>query len=356
MPLDNEDYGEIEDLPMPDEAGTEAQAAVEKPADAASSSAEADASKPADADTLSIVRDVVDGKGSADAAASSASSEEAGEDTGDQKPTKTADDYSDVPFNKHPRFQEVLGKLKAAETDAVRYRNVQGFLDREGVSGEEAASALSYLANVRKRGLEMDELANGLDIMAQAKTDPAGAFERLRPWLQQLVVAAGEVLPNDLAQRVQNRELSPEAAFELSRTRARLASQDAVRSFEQQRAETDQRTQAQRAVTDAVAEWENDRRARDPNFDAKYPAIVAEAQKLQALGWKPTDPAGVKEQLKRAYASVNGGIRQSATPAPATPKPPVTPIRSGGHVAAPTAPVKPKSTLDIINQVVGARA
>lgn len=355
MPLDPEDTAEVEDMPPLDDAGVDAKASTEQPADAGSSPAEPDASKTADADTLSIVRDAVDKKGEADAAASSAKSEEAGQEPGDPN-TKPSDEFADVPFNKHPRFQEVLTKLKTAEADAVRYRNVEAFLQREGLTGEDAASGLNHIAQAHKRGLGINDMALGLDIMAQSLTDPDGAFERLRPWLETLVVASGRVLPQDLAEKVRNGAMPQEAAFEVSRARAQLQSREAATSFEQQRAQAEQQRTAQQALHDAATAWETDRAAKDPNFASKKSAIVAEVQKLQALGWKPTDPEGVREQLRRAYAAVNGSIRNPAPAAPAPARPAVAPIRSGGHVAATNVPQKAPSTLEYIQQKVAARA
>lgn len=345
MELEDTDALDTE-LPVQDEAvAATAQAdAGESPADAASSTA-TDGSKTDGDETLSVVQDVVDRRGKSPAAASSAKAEEDGSDpdaegTGD-------DEYSDVPFNKHPRFKEVLSKLKTAEVDATRYRNVQTFLDGNGLSGEDAANGLVLLARSRSEGLTGDEMADGLQIMALAKTDPATAWKRIQPWVQKVIIAAGEYLPDDLSSRVQNGEMSQEAALELSRARAAQQSYEARQSFAEQQAQARRQTEAVSSLQTAAADWQKRRETRDPEFAAKMPAIVAEVQKLQSLGYVPTSPAAVEDQLNRAYAAVNGAIRRPAPAAAASAaRPAIKPV-VGGQVAGNTG-TAPQSTTDVI--------
>lgn len=352
MPTEIEDTPELElQTPVQDDAEVAASATAEPSADAGSSTA-TDVSNTAEPDTLSIVRDVVEKRQEGEAAASSATGED-GSPSADTQPTAGAEDYSDVPFNKHPRFQEVLAKAKANETDAERYRNVQGFLDREGLSGEDAANGLALLAQTRNAGLSGGEMADSLHKLALCKMDPVAGWAAIRPWVQQLLFAAGEVLPADLQQRVQTGEISQDIAVEQSRLRAQVETQRAQQTFVQQRALADHQTGQQRALTGAASEWEADRQRKDPNFSTKLPAIVDEVRKLQSMGWKPTTPDGVKEQLRRAYAAVNGGTRTApATPAVA-PRRQIQPI-TGGQVAGNTAPA-PQSTLDHVRAVLSKR-
>lgn len=358
MPPVFEDTEEIVNVStVTDEAGVSTE--TEQPA-AAASSAATDASNPeGDEDPLSVVRDVVDKRKDLPEAASSAKSEEAGEETGDREPPKAgAEDYSDVPFNKHPRFQALLHEKKELQTDAVRYRNVQSFLEREGLSGEEAAGGLTLLAQAKNGGLNGDELADGLAIMALSKTNPVEALARAKPWMQNLLIAAGEVLPDDLKARVQNGEMSRDAAIDLSRTRAQVQSHQVQRSFAEQQAQSRQqqdverqRQEASGALMSAAGAWESDRRAKDPNFEAKLPAVMVEVQKLRSMGWVPTNPEGVREQLRRAYSAVNAKL-PSANPTP-TPKPALQPI-TGGQGAG-NVRTTGDDDLDLVQSVLAKR-
>lgn len=339
MPLENEiDIEEMEDISQVQDDPA-ASKEVEK-ADASASSTERDVSNTvADDDTLSVVRDVVDKRDSPDAAASSAKDEEAGSKPGDQAPKKDDEGFSDVPFNKHPRFQEVLTKLKTAETDATRYRNVQNFLDQNGLDAEQAAELLTI---------------GGL-----ITTNPAEAWRRMRPTVEAVLRAAGEVLPDDLLQFVQNGEMTREAALEASRARALAAGVHANQTFQQQRAERQRTQEAEQQKSAAVLEqqgaaqsWEDDRRIKDPNFDVKLPDIVEEVKRLQGLGYKPVSVEGVQDQLNRAYRAVNA--RPQPRPQQA-PRPALRPV-SGGQISGNTRPAAPQTTLDIINAVVAKRA
>ncbi|MGO3933447.1 hypothetical protein [Rhodopseudomonas pseudopalustris] len=278
-----------------------------------------------DAGLLDVVRDVVNDREVSADAASSAEVNEAGEDTGAPATTEP-DDYSDVPFNKHPRFQALIAEKNSLREDAVRYRNVQSYLDTNNLSADEAANALAAFA--------------------RAKVDPAGAFAELKPWLQDLLVAAGEILPDDLRQRVEKGELTHDTAMEISRERAKSKSHESRQSFDQQRQQRDQDAQRVRDLTGAADTWEADRAAKDPNFAAKKPALFRELAFLQMAEGKPRDAAGVKAQLKKAYDAVNSTFVLPAAAQQSQKRPATRPVTGG--VKAGTVREAPKSTLDIV--------
>lgn len=281
----------------------------------------------ADEGSLSVVRDVVEEGKKASAAASPAEGEEAGSDAGGTATNKEPDNenFSDVPFHKHPRFQEVIRQRNSFKVDAERYQNVQSFLDNSGMTADEAA--------------------NGLISMAKAKTDPAAAWAEIKPWVQKLLIAAGEVLPDELAARVQKGELTQEAAFELSRSRAQVASVDSRQSFAQQQAERRAQTQLANDLVSTATSWEKDRQIKDPNFAAKQPLLMREVAFLHAQEGKPSTVAGVTDQLQRAYKAVNAAFK-AATPTPAQRRPAIKPV-TGGTVAG-NVREAPKNTLDIV--------
>lgn len=322
-PLDDN----IEDLVSSTDPALDAQAAPpsqENAADAAKSSAATEDEKPFD--PLSIVRDAVDARKKDDPApASSADGEDNSEGQPGEPKKQDDEEYSDVPFHKHPRFQQLLRKSKAYEQDAVRYQNVQGFLDQAGLSSEEAA--------------------DGLAIMGLMKTNPSEAWRRLQPAVQKLLIAAGEVIPDDLQQRVQSGEMSREAAQELSRARAAAQNVTAAQSFREQQAARRQQTETVSAVQSAAQVWEDDRRTKDPNFDAKYVDLQKEVAWLLRTEGQPTTPQGVRAQLKKAYDTVSARI---APPPPAPPRRPAIRPITGGQVAGGQPLPANASTLDIV--------
>lgn len=315
----------IEDLepstsPAPDVTATPAPAVVE-PDNAASSPATGEID-----DVLSVVRDVV-AESRKDQAASPAEGEETGHPADPNAAPKEQDDdkFSDVPFHKHPRFQQLLRQRDTFRQDAERYGNVQGFLD--------------------SRGLSADEAANGLIIMGLMKTDPTEAWKQLLPVMKNLAIAAGEVLPDDLQQMVNAGKIDPAAALEVSRTRAGMRNMQTQRTFEEQRRERQSHTEAVQALGGAANEWAAKRQKNDPNFAAKLQAVEKEVAYLQRIEGHPTTPDGVRAMLDKAYKAVNAAI---APVVPVTPqrKPTLKPI-TGGQVAGNQRPAE-QSTLDIV--------
>lgn len=287
-------------------------------------------------DTLSIVRDVVSKTQTPADAAPSADEEDEVEGQGETE--KSVEDYADVPFGKHPRFQQLLRERNSFKERAQYSDNIQGFIEENGMTNEEAATALK--------------------IAAQSKLDPVGAWEAIKPWVTQLATAAGEILPPDILERVNKQEISLETAKELSKARATAATATAVTSFREQQA---QRTQAKSHVETLVEtadNWYANRLKKDPNFEAKSSLLREQIIVLQHSEGKPTTVEGVKDQLKRAYAAVNERLPAPTvktvptTPAaPAAPrKPAITPVRGGVVSSSSVAPAV-NTTLDVIRRV-----
>jgi hypothetical protein len=304
------------------------------PVDAESSPAEDVAE-----DTLSIVQDVLGEDAETEAQGSSPDGNEEESATDGEL---SDEDIANLPFGKHPRFQQVLGQVKEAnakveeltakatafETDAARYRNIENFLQTNSLSADEAAG--------------------GLEVLALAKTDPVKAWEQIKPWVSQLATAAGAIVPPDMQKRVQEGHLTPEAARELAMANARSSAAEAQRQHAAEQAQRQQQEQAQQLIISTVQSWETDRKMRDPNFDAKQHALQREVAFLQQREGKPADAVGVKQQLDRAYEAVNAAF------APPQPKPAVKkaikPVTGGQSAGKPTADVP--STVNIIDDVM----
>lgn len=337
-PLDANDEMDASAISEIDDTVDAGQSAVTPNADSSAATGEN-----AEPDLLSVVRDVVDKRKPDDASASPAEGSEAtveAEGAADEK----AEDFSDVPFNQHPRWKQILTQRNSARAerdsfkqDAERYQNVQTYIDSQGLTADEAADML---------------LIAGL-----MKTNPVEAWKRARPVIQNLLVAAGEVLPGDIKQMVDEGKMSREAALEVSRSRAAVQSVQARSTFDTERAQQQRQREALAAFQNAAEDWQADRKLKDPNFAAKIEPLHKEILYLQHSEGKPKTPAEVKAQLDRAYKAVN-----AALPKPA-PKPPV-PVAKGpqarpasnGVVAAQAKADPPNSTMDILKRVVAERA
>ncbi len=314
-------------------AATTDDAVSKQPATADPSTAKDVSNQVPDDDPYQIVKDVVAKRKPQEPAASSATAEDRPASRGERQPASKEPDneaFSDVPFNKHPRFQELLHQRNAFKTDADRYNNVQNYLDTQGLSAEEAADML---------------VIGGL-----MKVNPVEAWKRMQPALRKLAVAAGEVLPDDLKSLVQQQKMTTEAALEVSRARAATQAVEVQRSFDQQQTDRRMQSHATQLRVDAANSWEADRRRRDPNFDAKLPALQKEVNWLQRSEGMPDTPQGVQDQLRRAYESVNKTHRPAA---PQQRRPAISPV-NGGQSHGDGRP-KPQSTMEIIQAEIAKR-
>jgi hypothetical protein len=330
LPPEEIDQDVAQDIPA--QVTTKDDVGSQQPAAADPSTAPDVSNQVPDDDPYQIVKDVVAKRKPKEPAASSASVEGTTAPRGERQPAKEPDNegYSDVPFNKHPRFQELLHQRNAFKTDADRYNNVQNFLDTQGLSAEEAADML---------------VIGGL-----MKVNPVEAWKRMQPALRKLAVAAGEVLPEDLKALVQQQKMSTEAALEVSRARAATQAVEVQRSFDQQQADRRMQGHTTQLRVNAANSWEADRRRRDPNFDAKLPALQKEVNWLQRSEGIPDSPQGVQDQLRRAYEAVNKTHRPAAQQQR---RPAISPV-NGGQSHGDGRP-KPQSTMEIIQAEIAKR-
>lgn len=280
-------------------------------------------------DLLSVVRDATRGEEEESDDAASPADEESGDATeegaseeAESKAQPDDEDFSDVPFNKHPRFKQLIEQRNEARKGAQQFEQVQTFLNEQGINAEEAADALQ--------------------LRALMKHNPTEAWKKLKPIAQELLVQAGEVLPDDLKQRVQKGELSRDAALEVSRHRAQTGSMERQRSYEQQLAQQREHEGRVAGVRNSVASWEQQTRDRDADFDRKVEPLQREIAWIHRQEGMPTTPEAAREQLQRAYDAVNKRVSEARPRKPE--KRPVTGGRAAGGNQAPA----PKSILDVV--------
>ena len=276
-------------------------------------------------DLLSVVRNAVAPDGEGDAVSPP------GQETSDKSKTDVAagtpkadptdpNDYSDVPFHNHPRFKQLVTRAKQAEAGSKQFEQVQEFLAANSMTEDDAADALL--------------------IWAKMKTDPQAAWKELKPIVQKLLVEAGEVLPADLRQQVETRQITRDAAMEISR----LRSQNGVTSktLERQQVTADKQAQDVRVqqIKSEADRWEQTTRERDPDFEQLRDGILREIVFMQRTQGIPNTPSGVRQQLQEAYDAVK-------TRVPAKARPAVRPV-TGGRVAGGQPTAAPSSMLDIV--------
>lgn len=185
-----------------------------------------------------------------------------------------------LPFHKHPRWQEIQTKLKETGDRAVELESKL----QETQPKIEAYERLTTFCE--QSGLENDDVDTLLNVGALLKTDPAKAYEVMRPYFDQAAVAAGKALPEDLDKAVEEGAITEALAADMARLRMQ---QKALEARTEKTSETAHQTQVQRAAT-AVSSLEREMLAKDPD----YPAI----QKDVAVYYKDWLTSTIQESKK----------------------------------------------------------
>jgi hypothetical protein len=288
---------------------------------------------------LSVVQSVVEKSNEAQQAESPSESPTDTQDEIEPEASESEqdEDFSKLPFNKHPRFRELVrekntykAQMAEYEADAKQYRDIQSFMQSAGLSAE--------------------EVAEGLALMAQMKTgDPAKAYEVLSKKVETLALAAGKKLPAELEERIEQGYVDRETAEQLYRQQQEA--QRAAALAQSQLAQRSQQDAQQQVVTiaNAVQAWEQATKGTDPDFAIKVDLVKDRVRAHVAEHGMPRTPDEAVKLTKEAYESVTQVLRRAQGP-----KQPMRPA-VGGKVNGSAAP-EPRSLLDVIRQASSAGA
>jgi len=242
------------------------------------------------------------------------------------------EDWSDVPFNKHPRFQSLVqekNRLKAESglyrEDADQYRKITDFITTNRLSAEEAAE--------------------GFRVMSLMKNDPTRAYEALQGHLESLAKTTGVELSEELQSKVDDGLLDEDAAQELSKARAELAQERTLRESSQQTL-AGQNAEAQYNVLhETLNQWEQNTRQRDPDYELKNEELNDRVQALVAERGRPVTSEEALAIANDAYKVVTDRHR-SRVPAKRS-------LRSatGGKLGG-TPVAEPANLREVVEQVM----
>lgn len=257
------------------------------------------------------------------------------------------DDGSDVEEGQkipYKRFKKVIDqrnewktKVETAEQERDQYRQ-----------GHEQFDALQGF--MKSHGLQNEDVAEALQLAALYVNDPAKAAEMLQPKLRTLQQFTGEVLPDDLQDRVKNGELSAQDARELvsSRNQAALLQQrQQQQEAEQQQQRTQQQTMAARnAMATTADQVAASLAAGDPDFGKKEHLVRRELQALIAER-NPQTAQDAAALVREAYDSATKYLRQFAPKPQMRPGPSSTQGRPSAQAAR-----EPETMAEAIAQAV----
>lgn len=210
-----------------------------------------------------------------------------------QKAQQVEDDKR---LDKHPRFQQVIRQAQALKPLAEEYQKIQSFMTETGLTPK--------------------NVADGYQIMAALRNDPAKALEMLTPIMENLRKFAGDILPPDLQKKVDDGLLDEESARETAKLRHQTAFQGTQTAEQKEKTEREQEqariVEQNRVMGNAITEWEAAKRVSDPDY-AKKEALIDRFTKaaLQEKG-QPANPKEAVELMDGVYAEVNKHFKEFA--------------------------------------------
>lgn len=278
---------------------------------------------------------------------SSEKDETVAEESKDKLASEDSDEMSDEEL-------EVLRKLKPKtakrfEQLQAKYRNANERAEKAEVDAGYYKQFTNFLQN---NNLSQEEANALFDAGAALKNDKALALQIMTPIYNQLLIDTGNVLPKDIHQQVEQKQIPEHVALELSRQRAHARN---VQIAEEQRRqnqiiqEQNHQTQLRSDIQDALANLESQWQKSDPDYKLKSTRITERVK----LTWyeaqrNGTMPKSVDEAIKIVTGvkmDVEKEFRKFA------PKKSVNPVDGGSSVSA---KAEPQSTLDVIRQTLGA--
>ena len=255
------------------------------------------------------------------------------------EPQLEADDWSDVPFNKHPRFRKLVAEKNEQKKLAEQFR-------------EDSAQYQKIVDFIGSNNLSAEDAAEGFRIMSLIKNNPGEAHEILQGHLNSVNELTGKKLPDDIQGKLDDGFLDEDAAKELSQARANLVREQQLRQQEKQNAErveiesrkqkADQQLNYLRKV---VKDWEETTRNSDPDFSLKQDEINDRVEALVNERGQPVTSEEVLSIANDAYETVNGRYKAR------TPQRQSIRTSTGGKLSGTPSPT-PASLKDVIHQTL----
>jgi hypothetical protein len=224
---------------------------------------------------------------------------------------------------------EYRRELEGLKPDADEYRKIKTFMDTNALVPDEVAGLLQAGADLKSG--QPERLQRFLQLV--------------QPLVDQVLELTGQTVPADLKPKVEQGEMTEDAAKTVARERAgRIAAENAAKAAGQQVQQTQQATVAA-GIRNAVAGWEQQVRQSDPDFGKKAAAMARTARALVAERGQPKTPDEAVALAKAAYDEVTGWLK-SVQPAP---KPTQAAPSSGQSASRSGMSTAPKTLEEAIN-------
>lgn len=227
------------------------------------------------------------------------------------------------------RIQKLARQRDAEQEVANRTRNLDAFMQTNGIAPEDAKGAFEILALMRSK--------------------PEEALTRIGKLHYELAISLGKVLPQDLREKVEKGAIDEDTARELAVSRAK--SQGFERATETYAAESRaaQERDFKAGIDREVNTWEASVLKRDPDFASKRPDVLTHFRALLQTGEKITSPTDARRLMQKALDAVNERWK-AIRPAQRAE------VRHTPATHSNAAPGEPKSMEDAIRRRLGTAA
>lgn len=267
----------------------------------------------------------------------------------DQAPEPTSEDKADKPSDEEDDGKQDDDETVPPEAAPAARKKINRLLRQRRELRDEVAqlrpqaqigTEVHTFAEVND--LSGDDIAMALGMAAAIRHgDYQRFYETMAPYVRRAQEELGLVLPPDLDERVQQGQMTPQAALDFARTRFQQQRADVRATRSEQVRETQHVQSLQSEITRAVTSMEERFAASDPDYKAKAETVRRTAQAM--LFEKGGRVASVQEALditKAAYDETNKRLRQFR-PAlrPTNPQP-------NGHAQTPSTRVAPKTLME----------
>lgn len=274
-----------------------------------------------------------DGEGEGADTPAAEADEGAPQEEGAESAEEQEEQDAELPFHKHPRFQQVIAQKNE-------------FKDRAEQTEQQFESFRNEVREVFS-GLDQSEAMEALEIARLMKTDPQAALERLSPVYSQVASLNGYLLPDDLQQEVDAGYMTQERAQELAKYRAQQEFQQTRQQSQQQHETQGQQDRVMQEATQGLEELEANWKRADPDFGMKQGPIFDRFAVLMQQRMAQGQPLGSRDEVMQLAEQAKQEVEQRFDA--------LRPKRQAKKTLRSTAPgpaaqPKPQSVMDIINQ------
>jgi|TARA_R110000824_G_scaffold332168_2_gene518810 hypothetical protein len=203
-----------------------------------------------------------------------------------------SEDFSDVPFNKHPRFRKLIAEKNEQkelatkyQTDSEQYAKITNFIEQNNLSAKDAVE--------------------GFKLMAMLRNNPEEGYKRLQGHMDNIGKLTGQNLPEDIQSKVDDGYLDEDAAKELSQARANLSRERSMRQHSQKRFSNAEQSAGEARLSDTIKTWGETTLANDPDFSLKQDEFNDRISALVSERGKPKSPEDVLSIANDAYDTIN---------------------------------------------------